>query len=441
MKIKLLTVVALLVLASTSPWLLGAEKKPLEAGAFSAVKNNVQQTAGAEKKQAQKDGKIAEGNKVDTGVGSCTEMTFTDSSVMRMGQNSHFSFDSKERLIRLDKGTVLMHVPPGNGGVAIEGGGVVGAVSGSTVMASSDGSGNFAFVILESDAGAGQITNQDGSVTSITPGQMGVVSADRPGTSTSFDVNVTALMESTPLFTEFSTPLPGNEKVLAVAEKQADAIESGAMGLDKAPSADANSARTEDPVVKAFAALTGLSPEECAQISNMVLSSETGTGSQTPNLGSIFTLSTDAGGEVDARVASGTVDFLPAGSSTAVQIGSNQGFSSSTGQVATLGPNDSFAGSMVAVSDARSADGKAIAANSAQPSSGGVGDVATAAGGEEAGATDTAAGGGAAADTQPPTAPSPAPVQQPTGTVTPSPVSPDVEKTPGEATPFNSNLI
>lgn len=387
-----------------------AEKKPLEAGAFSAVKNSVLQTDGAEKKPAQKDAKITEGNKVDTGAGSCTEMTFTDSSVLRMGQNSHFSFDSKERIIKLDQGTLLMHVPPGNGGVSIEGGGVVGAVSGSTVMASNDGKGNFAFAVLESDGGAGQITNKDGSVTPLIPGQMGVVSANRPGVSTSFEVNVTGLMESSPLFTEFTNPIPGNEKVAAVAEKQGEAIESGAKGLDKTPSADEKTARTEDPAVQAFAALTGLSPEECALAPNLVLNpvkSGEGERSERSELGTAFTINTDAGGEVSAKVASGSAEFVPAGASNGVQIGSNQGFSSSSGQVASLGPTDNFTGSSMVVADARSSEGKAVTASSMAPSDGGgPGDVDTAAGSEggDLASTDTAAGGADTGNANPPPA-------------------------------------
>jgi len=378
-----------------------AEKKPLEAGAFSTVKNSVLQTDGAEKKPAQKDAKITEGNKVDTGAGSCTEMTFTDSSVLRVGQNSHFSFDSKERIIKLDQGTLLMYIPPGNGGVSIEGGEVVGVVSGSTVMASNDGKGNFAFAVLESDGGAGQITNKDGSVTPLIPGQMGVVSANRPGVSTSFEVNVTGLMESSPLFTEFTNPIPGNEKVAAVAEKQGDAIESGARGLDKTPSADEKTARTEDPAVQAFAALTGLSPEECALAPNLILNpSKTGEGerSERSELGTAFTINTDAGGDVSAKVASGSAEFVPAGASNAVQIGSNQGFSSSSGQVSSLGPTDNFTGSSMVVADARSPEGKAVAASSMSPSDGGgPGDVATAAGGGDVGAGSGGMGQGMAA--------------------------------------------
>ena len=284
-------------------------------------------------------------------------------------------------------------------------------------MASNDGKGNFAFAVLESDGGAGQITNKDGSVTPLIPGQMGVVSANRPGVSTSFEVNVTGLMESSPLFTEFTNPIPGNEKVAAVAEKQGDAIESGAKGLDKTPSADEKTARTEDPAVQAFAALTGLSPEECALAPNLVLNPvKTGEGerSERSELGTAFTINTDAGGEVSAKVASGSAEFVPAGASNAVQIGSSQGFSSSSGQVASLGPTDNFTGSSMVVGDARSSEGKAVAASSMAPSDGGgTGDVATAAGGgaevgSGEGSISTAAGD--AAPSNPP--PLPAPVTQ-----------------------------
>jgi hypothetical protein len=268
-------------------------------------------------------------------------------------------------------------------------------------MASNDGKGNFAFAVLESDGGAGQITNKDGSVTPLIPGQMGVVSPNRPGVSTSFEVNVTGLMESSPLFTEFTNPIPGNEKVAAVAEKQGDAIESGAKGLDKTPSADEKTSRTEDPAVQAFVALTGLSPEECALAPNLVLNPVKSGEGEESELGTAFTINTDAGGEVSANVASGGAEFVPAGASTAVKIGSNQGFSSSSGQVASLGLTDNFTGSSMVVPDARSSDGKAVAASSMAPSdAGGPGDVDTAAGGGDVGAggglgnVATAAGGG-----------------------------------------------
>ena len=403
---------ASLLVGVSSVW--SADKKPLEAGAFSAVKNNVTQIDGTEKKQAQKDGKLAESNKVDTGAESCTELTFQDSSVLRMGQNSHFSFDSKERMVHLEKGAMLMHVPPGNGGVSVESGGVVGAVSGSTVMASADGKGNFAFVVLETEGGSGKITGKDGSSTTLTSGQMGVISANQSGGATVKEVNVTAIMGSSPLFSEFSTPMAGVEKMEAVAQKQAEAIESGVGGFAKESGAEGKSGGAEDSVANVLAALTGMSPEECTKAPNLTLNSaKAGGENQSADLATAFAINTDAGGEVSAKVASGSAQFVPTGSSTAVPISSNQGFSSSTGQVAALGSGDSFVGTGASMAaDARSGEGKAVAASSMAPSDGGAApaDVATAAGAESTAAgTDTAAGGAGNAGT-PPSNPTPGPV-------------------------------
>jgi hypothetical protein len=415
---------ASLLVGVSSVW--SADKKPLEAGAFGAVKNNVTQIDGTEKKQAQKDGKLAESNKVDTGAESCTELTFQDSSVLRMGQNSHFSFDSKERMVHLEKGAMLMHVPPGNGGVSVESGGVVGAVSGSTVMASADGKGNFAFVVLETEGGSGKITGKDVSVTTLTSGQMGVISANQSGGATVKEVNVTAIMGSSPLFSEFSTPMAGVEKMEAVAQKQAEAIESGVGGFAKESGAEGKSGGAEDSVANVLAALTGMSPEECTKAPNLTLNSaKAGGENQSADLATAFAINTDAGGEVSAKVASGSAQFVPTGSSTAVPISSNQGFSSSTGQVAGLGSTDSFigTGATAVAADARSGEGKAVAASSMAPSDGAAApaDVATAAGVES---TQTAAGGtgSAGTGTPPPSPPTPGPVNSNpnTGAATPA---------------------
>ncbi|NBY66801.1 MAG: hypothetical protein EBQ51_07010, partial [Verrucomicrobia bacterium] len=65
---------------------------------------------------------------------SLAEITADDSSIIRIGAHSVFSYSSKERIVKLDKGTMLMHTPPGNGGATIESGGVTGAISGTTFM-------------------------------------------------------------------------------------------------------------------------------------------------------------------------------------------------------------------------------------------------------------------------------------------------------------------
>ncbi|NDE85027.1 MAG: hypothetical protein EB056_03215 [Verrucomicrobia bacterium] len=111
-------------------------------------------------------------------------------------------------------------------------------------------------------------------------------------------------------------------------------------------------------------------------------------------IGTVFTVKAGEDGEVAARVAAGRAEFVPVESSSGIEIGAEKGFSSSTGQVTSLGSTDDFAGLSMVAADARSEDGKSVAASSMAPSEGGgPGDVATAAGAESTAAgTETAAG-------------------------------------------------
>ena len=44
------------------------------------------------------------------------ELEFPDQSLVRIGQNSLFSFDAESRTLSLEKGAMLFYIPPGNGG-------------------------------------------------------------------------------------------------------------------------------------------------------------------------------------------------------------------------------------------------------------------------------------------------------------------------------------
>jgi len=101
-----------------------------------------------------------------------------------------------------------------------------------------------------------------------------------------------------------------------------------------------------------------------------------------------------------------SAQFAPSDGSAPTEIASLSTFSTETGAVVAVDPSNSFAGvSNSNNGDARSESGRSIAATSAQPSSGGPGDVDTAAGGEGPSDVATAAGGGGSPDTQPPLSP------------------------------------
>ena len=153
----------------------------LKEAEITALKNIVEHDTGEGKGAvpAHASEKIFEKSKLSTAGASMAELTFADSSITRVGANTSFSFQSKERLVKLEKGTVLINTPPGAGGATVECGGVTAAVTGTTFMASVDGNGNKMFVLLEG-AGGMKVT-AGGKTTIVRPGQAASVGGGEGG--------------------------------------------------------------------------------------------------------------------------------------------------------------------------------------------------------------------------------------------------------------------
>jgi hypothetical protein len=153
----------------------------LKEAEITALKNIVEHDTGEGKgaAPAHASEKIFEKSKLSTAAASMAELTFADSSITRVGANTSFSFQSKERLVKLDKGTVLINTPPGAGGATVECGGVTAAVTGTTFMASVDGNGNKMFVLLEG-AGGMKVT-AGGKTTMVRAGQAASVGGGEGG--------------------------------------------------------------------------------------------------------------------------------------------------------------------------------------------------------------------------------------------------------------------
>ncbi len=246
---------------------------------ITTVKNLVEHNPGTGAAPAKVNEKIYEKSTVSTAAASMAELTFADSSITRMGANTQFSFRSKERLVKLEQGTILIHTPPGNGGAKVDAGGVTAAVSGTTFMASRDMSGNTMFVLLEGQGGL-KVT-VGGVSTVIRPGQAASVGADSvkeaaaapsdkgsaqlpaasgggedkgkgPGTGPApaasgggegggmppapaapkiqvFDVDVKKVVSTTPLIVEFKNELPSAAKIEKTVEVQQTAVKEGKL--------------------------------------------------------------------------------------------------------------------------------------------------------------------------------------------------------------------
>ncbi|MBC8127929.1 MAG: FecR domain-containing protein [Gloeobacteraceae cyanobacterium ES-bin-144] len=107
----------------------------LRSAKLTQVINDVQVYSGSKApRQAAVDEKLSLPSSVQTGRNSRTELTFNDSTITRLGQNSVFSFTEGGRNVELKQGSVLLQVPKNAGGATIRTATVTAAITGTTVM-------------------------------------------------------------------------------------------------------------------------------------------------------------------------------------------------------------------------------------------------------------------------------------------------------------------
>ena len=112
-----------------------ASADSLRSAKLSQVFNDVQIYAGSKPPRlASVNESISLPSSVQTGRNSRTELTFSDSTITRLGQNSIFSFREGGRNVELKQGSILLQVPKNNGGATIRTATVTAAITGTTVM-------------------------------------------------------------------------------------------------------------------------------------------------------------------------------------------------------------------------------------------------------------------------------------------------------------------
>jgi hypothetical protein len=67
---------------------------------------------------------------------SRAELEFADHSIVRVGQDTVFSFDANSRTLSLEKGAMLFYVPPGSGGGQIKTPSLTAAITGTVAKVS-----------------------------------------------------------------------------------------------------------------------------------------------------------------------------------------------------------------------------------------------------------------------------------------------------------------
>jgi hypothetical protein len=162
--------------------------------------------------------KVRQGTAVRTGPDSRTELTFTDQTIARMGQNTLFSFDAGTRNINLGSGVMLVHVPKGSGGAKITTAGVTAGVTGTTLMVEYHKRAPAKLIVLEG-AVRMWLTLNPAELQVLHAGQMLVVPPNATKLPEPETVDLEKLMNSALLVTEFP-PLPSLALIAAEIAKQ-----------------------------------------------------------------------------------------------------------------------------------------------------------------------------------------------------------------------------
>jgi hypothetical protein len=126
--------------------------------------------AGAAARQAAVNETVRQGNAVQTGVQSRSELTFKDQTITRLGEKTIFNVGKEGRTIDMGNGQFLLYVPKNKGGAKIKMGPVTAAITGTTVLGHVYPGGITEFTVLEGSACIS--LDRVGQTLLIMPGQM-----------------------------------------------------------------------------------------------------------------------------------------------------------------------------------------------------------------------------------------------------------------------------
>ncbi|MCX6906733.1 MAG: FecR family protein [Verrucomicrobia bacterium] len=113
-----------------------AQARPLGQATVTETNNDVRyQAANSTERPAKRKDVVRGADVLRTGQKSQAEIEFEDSTITRLGSNSHFTFDPEKREFDLREGVLLFDMRKGIGGGNIRTGGVTASIEGTAGMA------------------------------------------------------------------------------------------------------------------------------------------------------------------------------------------------------------------------------------------------------------------------------------------------------------------
>ncbi len=192
---------------------------PLTESTFTEIVQDVNVVAASNKivTPARKDASFKAPDLVRTGPASRVEMTAPDQTITRIGANTVFTFESGERNLRLEKGSLLFSSPAGKGGGTIKYRGTAAAVLGTTLICTVLPDRSFKTLVLE---GQGKVTLADGRSVVLNAGEMVTVQPDGNAFGPVAIFNLESLVSRLLLVTGFSHPLSSQPLIAAAIQRQ-----------------------------------------------------------------------------------------------------------------------------------------------------------------------------------------------------------------------------
>lgn len=159
-----------------------------------------------------------------TGAASRSEMVAEDQTITRVGANTLFSFEPKERVINLREGSVLFQSPAGKGGGTIRTAAATASVLGTTIIVAATKDGGFKLLVLE---GRGEVRMPNGKHRMLHGGQMIFVPAGAKDPGPVLDFRLKAEVDTGLLVRGFNNPLPSWDKIQKTIFDQEEEIATG----------------------------------------------------------------------------------------------------------------------------------------------------------------------------------------------------------------------
>jgi hypothetical protein len=150
---------------------------------------------------------------LQTGRKSRAELTFTDNTLTRLGQNSVFSFREGGRNVELKQGSVLMQVPKTAGGATIRTATVTCAITGTTSMFEYNPKNWIKLITLE---GTQKLTINGSKISVLLPaGKMIIMHPDAKVIPAPVDIDIAKLIKTSQLIQNGGfAPLPATALAL-----------------------------------------------------------------------------------------------------------------------------------------------------------------------------------------------------------------------------------